>query len=162
MNQVQIKMLIAGVLVAGAVTFLAIAGLKGGGFTYYLSVEEFLADETKYDQRVRLHGIVQTEDFASNPGLMSAEFTLATETASIRVNYAGTIPDMFQANREVVIEGMYDAQGNVFNADVLMTKCASKYQEEGMPADVPEDGRVTDDSDVPAQDTDTTPGGNDQ
>lgn len=161
MNQVQIKMLIAGVLVAAAVAFLAIASLRDGGFTYYLSVEEFLADQTKYAERVRLHGTVDAAGFSSNPGLLSASFTLVSGQTGIPVSYTGQIPDMFQANREVVIEGIYDQQNAIFNADVLMTKCASKYEAEGMPSDVA-DRDKSEETRAPSGTTSSAPGKNDQ
>ena len=40
------------------------------------------------------------------------------------------VPDTFQADREVVVEGTLDESG-VFRADTLLTKCASKYESDG-------------------------------
>ena len=51
------------------------------------------------------------------------------------VTYAGVLPDLFKPGGEVVVEGRLDAAGT-FKADVLMTKCASKYEmKERMKAD---------------------------
>jgi len=47
------------------------------------------------------------------------------------------VPDMFKSGAEIVVEGKQDAAG-VFQADVLMTKCASKYED--MPKDHPQVG----------------------
>jgi cytochrome c-type biogenesis protein CcmE len=42
------------------------------------------------------------------------------------VSYRGTVPDLFKAGADVVVEGKLNAAGT-FEADVLLTKCASKY-----------------------------------
>ena len=46
--------------------------------------------------------------------------------------------ELFQAGAEVIVEGQQDAAG-VFQADTLLTKCASKYEE--MPKDHPKVGQ---------------------
>ena len=42
------------------------------------------------------------------------------------VKFIGTRPDLFKHGAEVIIEGVY-ANGS-FNADMLQTKCASRYE----------------------------------
>jgi cytochrome c-type biogenesis protein CcmE len=49
------------------------------------------------------------------------------KTRKLTVNYRGSIPDQFAVGRNVVVEGCLDKSGT-FQADVLMTKCASKYE----------------------------------
>lgn len=128
MTHVHAKLIVAGILVAVAVTFLAVAGVKEG-WVYYLPVDEFTAGQDYQDQRVRLHGIVDGEDLQVRPALLVADFDLKGDTSQVRVSYSGVIPDMFQAEREVVVEGRLDEAG-VFQADTLLTKCASKYESE--------------------------------
>jgi len=60
---------------------------------------------------------------------LTAIFTVTGKTGRIPVAYHGVIPDMFKAGVEVVVEGKMDDTG-VFQANVLMTKCASKYEGE--------------------------------
>lgn len=45
----------------------------------------------------------------------------------IQVQYHGSIPDNFVEEGEVVVEGRLDTSG-IFQADMLMTKCESKYK----------------------------------
>ena len=67
---------------------------------------------------------------ASSPARqLLAKFNLAGESTTLPVVYHGGIPDLFKADSEVIVEGRMDATG-LFQADVLMTKCASKYQSE--------------------------------
>jgi cytochrome c-type biogenesis protein CcmE len=124
------KLTIAAILLAGAVAYLAFAGAREG-WVYYVDVDRFVEDGRLQSQRVRLHGEVAKTDFYASAGEMTARFVLLGKQANLPVSYAGTIPDMFDAGVNVVVEGKMNAAGT-FEADLLMTKCASKY-EPGMP-----------------------------
>ena len=125
MTTIQKKLLVAGVALVAAVGYLAYAGMKSG-WVYFLEVDHFLADAKFQTQRVRLHGKVAEDDSFSSEKL-DARFHLLGKSSQVAVAYHGVIPDMFQAGREVVVEGQLDPTGT-FKADVLMTKCASKYE----------------------------------
>jgi cytochrome c-type biogenesis protein CcmE len=43
------------------------------------------------------------------------------------VQYKGIIPDIFKDGVEAVVEGLYTPE-NVFNANVLLAKCPTKYE----------------------------------
>ena len=139
MSHVRMKLIAAGVAIGIAVTFLAVAGIREG-WVYYLPVDDFVTGEAYQDQRVRLHGLVASEDLDVSSALLLARFSLKGDQKSVRVEYEGVIPDMFQADREVVVEGQLDETG-VFKADTLLTKCASKY-EAGDPEAADNDPRV--------------------
>jgi cytochrome c-type biogenesis protein CcmE len=127
MNPIRLKLLVAGTVLTGAFSYLAFAGMQKG-WVYYVSVDQFTNDAQYHDQRVRLHGRVAADGFEARKSLLTARFNLAgTGGESIPVVYRGVVPDMFESGREVVVEGRRDAAG-VFEADVLMTKCASKYE----------------------------------
>lgn len=127
MNSIRLKLIVAGVILTGAFSYLAFAGMQKG-WVYFVSVEQFVADPQFHNQRVRLHGKVATDGFDASKSLLTAKFNLTGTTGQmIPVEYRGVIPDMFEAGRDVVVEGRRDA-GGMFRADVLMTKCASKYE----------------------------------
>jgi len=126
MNVVRNKLIVVGFVLLAALVYLASASVKSG-FVYFLEVDQFLSDPKYASQRVRLHGKVSGEAFEAKSGAMVARFGLLGKKQVLAVTYRGAVPDMFQAGREVVCEGQLDQTGN-FQADVLMTKCASKYQ----------------------------------
>jgi cytochrome c-type biogenesis protein CcmE len=128
MRTTRLKLIIAGVAVLAAVSYLAYAGLKDG-WVYHVQVDQFATDMQMHSQRVRLVGKVSSQGLDSNPAKLLAKFNLTGEAASIPVVYRGAIPDLFKADSEVIVEGKLDPAGT-FQADVLMTKCASKYQSE--------------------------------
>lgn len=124
----RVKLISAGIVVAGAITYLAVAGMKSGWGVYYVDVDKYLADSQYHSQRVRVHGKVTEDGFTSSAATLTAKFKIAGQSGgAIPVSYRGPIPDMFQCGRDVVVEGKQGADG-VFHADVLMTKCASKYE----------------------------------
>ncbi|HEY8666764.1 MAG TPA: cytochrome c maturation protein CcmE [Tepidisphaeraceae bacterium] len=129
MTAIHKKLAVAAVVLIGAVSYLAFAGAKQG-LVNHLQVDQFTADVQYRTQRVRVCGTVGDQDFVSNPGGLTASFVMKGVTTQVPVTYHGVIPDLFSAGKEVVVEGKLDSAG-VFQADVLMTKCASKYESHG-------------------------------
>ena len=127
MNSIRVKLIVAGLILTGAFSYLAFAGMQKG-WVYFVSVDQFVADPQFHNQRVRLHGKVAADGFDASKSLLTARFNLTAKGGqSLPIVYRGVIPDQFEAGRDVVVEGRRDAAG-VFQADVLMTKCASKYE----------------------------------
>ena len=130
----RFKLIAAGFVVATAVGYLAFAGMKSG-WVYYMDVDKYVADSQYHNQRVRVHGKVAEEGFSSSSSTLTAQFKIVGPTGgALPVSYRGAIPDMFQCGRDVVVEGKQGTDG-VFHADVLMTKCASKYEEKAKARD---------------------------
>ena len=142
MSAPRVKLLVGGFILIGAISFLAFAGARNGGWVYFVDVDKYVADTQLHQQRVRLHGKVGTEGFDARPGKLAASFNILGHTSSVSVAYRGSIPDMFQPGRDVVVEGRRDEATGVFQADVLMTKCASKYEAGSPHANRPEHQEV--------------------
>jgi cytochrome c-type biogenesis protein CcmE len=126
MQAMKTKLMIGGGIVLAAVLFLAYAG-SGDSWVKYLSVDEYTAEPANRPLRVRLHGTVAEEGLEADAGLMQANFSIQGDSTAVPVTFSGIVPDMFQAGAEVVVEGKLDENG-VFQADTLLTKCASKYE----------------------------------
>lgn len=121
----QVKLAIGVAAIAIALGYLAVSGIRAG-WVYYLPVDEYAARPETHGSRSRVHGVV-----GAVPDTRATEFVavfdLVGNVRSIPVEYHGTIPDLFAPGREVVVEGAMDERG-VFVADVLLTKCGSKYE----------------------------------
>jgi len=130
MRPMHIKLTLAGIVLVAGVTYLVVAGATSG-WVYHLPVDQFVTDAQYRTQRVRLCGTVETDGLRSTPATLTAAFNLKGGRQHVAVEYHGVIPEMFQAEREVVVEGRLAGDG-VFHADVLMTKCASKYEDDRM------------------------------
>lgn len=137
MNRMRIKLAVGTCVFLVAITYLAFAGARQA-HVYHLTVDQFLSDGQYRTQRVRLCGRVDDKNFSSSPASLTANFVLKGNAVDLPVQYHGVIPGLFQAGRDVVVEGKFNRQG-VFAADVMMTKCASKYESAGQaPSDKPD------------------------
>ena len=112
---------IPGVVVAACVGYL-IYSASGGSSVYYLTVSQLRAQHPAGD--VRVAGVVQN-DVVSDAGL-HVTFTEKDGTASLPVEYTGTLPDIFQPGITVVAEGRLGTDG-VFHARTLLAKCPSRF-----------------------------------
>ena len=130
MTTIAIKLVAAGAVILPAITYLGVAGMKDGLVQYHLQVDAFVKDARHHNQRVRLAGTVAEQGLAIGAGRLNATFVLKGQTERVPVAFAGVVPDLFKAGCEVVVEGRLD-QGGTFRSDLLMTKCASKYDSAG-------------------------------
>lgn len=111
-----------------ALGYLVYAAFPGSTL-YYVTVNEFLADEQNMDGRsLRVVGKLVPDSFQRVPGTTRANFTLTEEGKVLQGSYVGVLPDLFfNPHSDVVLEGSY-GEGNVFNASTVIVKCPSKYQ----------------------------------
>lgn len=127
MSIARSKLFIGGAAIALAGAYLGFTSARGG-WVYYVDVDTYLAEHAgESGERVRIHGTVDAEGVEIDRLGLRASFGLMGSTGRMEVAYRGTIPDMFEGGREVIVEGRAGA-GGAFEADVLLTKCASKYQ----------------------------------
>jgi cytochrome c-type biogenesis protein CcmE len=111
-----------GVVVAACVGYLVYSA-SGGSSEYYLTVSELRSQPSSGD--VRVAGVVQ-DDVKRSGGGLQVSFTERDGTASMPVEYQGTLPDIFQPGITVVVEGRFGADG-VFHARNLLAKCPSRF-----------------------------------
>ena len=115
------KWVLPALVVAGCVGYLIYA--SGGSAEYYLTVSELRSHTGTGD--VRVAGVVQDDVLKSDGGL-HVTFTEKDGTASMPVEYSGTLPDIFKPGITVVAEGKLGSDG-VFHARALLAKCPSRF-----------------------------------
>ncbi len=135
MTQTQKKLSIAFIVLAIAVAYLCFAGVKAGR-SFYLSVDEFLADAQYQELRVRVHGVVGRDGLFIDPNDRTAAFVMLGKAGILKIAYSGPIPDTFRAGGEVVVVGHMN-EDKTFQAEELLTKCASKYEMRKIAAEKP-------------------------
>ncbi|HXD80528.1 MAG TPA: cytochrome c maturation protein CcmE [Candidatus Acidoferrum sp.] len=118
----MIRWSIPALVVAACVGYL-IYSASGGSAEYYLTVSQLRAHTVSGD--VRVAGVVQNDVQKSDGGLQ-VTFTEKDGTASMPVDYNGTLPDIFQPGITVVVEGRLGSDG-VFHARTLLAKCPSRF-----------------------------------
>ena len=109
-------------IVVACVGYLVYAA-SGGATEYYLTVTELRAHAPQGD--VRVAGVVQ-DDVQKSEGGLHVTFTEKDKTASMPVDYRGTLPDIFKPGITVVVEGRLEGDG-VFHARTLLAKCPSRF-----------------------------------
>jgi cytochrome c-type biogenesis protein CcmE len=134
------------VLVAAALGYLVYAGTKDN-LVYYYEVGEVQAAAAKEGGKIRVSGDVVEGSIARDDEAREIRFSIraaktdgaaaegatvdaASAAETISVVYGGTVPDIFREGIQVVVEGRMGKDGT-FQAETLLAKCPSKYQEAG-------------------------------
>ena len=118
-------------MIVSLISWLVFAGVKDS-MVYYITVDELLEDVPDiYGQKVRVSGTV-VHGSIKNELDDSLRFTIADGRGKIDVEYDGRIPDIFTDGVEAVVEGRFSTD-NVFEADLLLAKCPTKYESEEVP-----------------------------
>jgi cytochrome c-type biogenesis protein CcmE len=122
-----VKILIGIIVIGGGISYFMFQAMQSS-WSYYYSVDEFsanISDMNNYS--LRIAGRVKPGTVNRDLQNMNLTFTLAGAKTEIPVLYAGTVPDNFTDDIEVVVEGRLD-ENKSFKAKTLMTKCESKYK----------------------------------
>ncbi|MGI9627264.1 MAG: cytochrome c maturation protein CcmE [Longimicrobiales bacterium] len=119
--------------VAGVITYLIWTGIDSS-MVYYLTPTELMAqveeDPTFHDMGVKVSGRVVPGSYSSESGTLNHKFHVAdldNEGVTFPVVYNDILPDTFNDEVEVVVEGTFGADG-VFQAHTVLTKCGSRYE----------------------------------
>jgi cytochrome c-type biogenesis protein CcmE len=120
------KLIVGSILLIGALSYLAVAAVRSG-WVYYVGVDELVTESGLQRGRVRVHGVVAALEPGVRDGSGETWFELRGRERCLRVRHRGQLPDTFAAGREAVVEGRLSTDG-CFEADLVLTKCASKYE----------------------------------
>lgn len=123
---------VALVLFLGGLGYLVFSGLTEDS-VYFLNVSEALAEDRTQIKQARLFGKVSPKNLVITEGKLGAAFDLIDkmeDSESLRVEYKGALPDTFKDEVEVIVEGSFTPDGQMFVAKTLVTKCPSKYEEQ--------------------------------
>ena len=135
----HLKFIIAGAVIVAAICFLMFSGINNT-MVYYYTLSELEANGPQLiGKGVRVAGHVRPGTIQKEEGsrVRFLLFEKATDR-NLTVAYSGIIPDTFKDNAEVVVEGYFDPETTSLEANTLLAKCPSKYEEMGdeHPADL--------------------------
>lgn len=119
--------------VTAVVTWLIWTGVSST-MVYYLTPSELIqqayADELIQERGVKVSGNVVAGSYASSTEELLHTFVVADpddDDVRITVHFRHPIPDTFNDEAEVVMEGRYMGDG-IFEASEVLTKCGSRYE----------------------------------
>lgn len=137
----RLPVIVALVLVAGALIFIAVQSLGSASMFFYNADEAVAHRDDLGDRRFRLQGTVEEGSVHQTAG--TVEFVVFFGGAEVDVVHQGDPPELFQPNIPVVLEGRWD--GDHFASDRIMVKHSSSYAEENPDRLEPVDAPAADD-----------------
>ncbi|MFO7264899.1 MAG: cytochrome c maturation protein CcmE [Limnochordales bacterium] len=118
----------AALVLVGAVLVYLIFTAASNTTMYYLTVAEALERQDDLRGRfVRIAGSVPGETIRWNASDFVLTFDVAQGDSRVTAVYRGVRPDNLVDGANVVLEGMFGADG-VFTVDRLLVQCVSKYE----------------------------------
>ena len=128
---VKPQFLAAGLLLIGVIVSLMVYGLTTAK-AYWLTVDEVQQQSGALeDKRLRVNGVVVDGSEQWDAEAVTLRFRIEDEESpngQLEIVYYEPRPDNFQRAASVIVEGEL-TPGGVFEADVLLLKCPSRYEE---------------------------------
>ena len=128
----QYKFIVGSVVIVSGLVFLFASGVRESS-AHHMTLSMLANSETSQlaGKRIQLggstvvKGSINWDEYRHRP-----TFFISDGKRSLRVKYSGNtvLPDTFQDEALVVMEGRYFANNDVFDADVIYAKCPSKYE----------------------------------
>ncbi len=125
------QFLVAGLLLISVIVSLMVYGLTTAK-AYWLTVDEVQQQSGALeDKRLRVNGVVVDGSEQWDAEAVTLRFRIQDEESpngQLEIVYYEPRPDNFQRAASVIVEGEL-TPGGVFEADVLLLKCPSRYEE---------------------------------
>ena len=124
MSHKAVKVGLTGLVLATAFGVLMYSTL-GESAQYYKYVNEVMAQpDVWYGKPLQVHGYAR--DIRRKRDSLEYSFEIHREGKVLRATYTGIVPDTFQNESEVVLQGTLSPDG--FHATGMTAKCPSKYE----------------------------------
>ncbi len=121
---------LAGGAVVVLVIGLLIATSFSGSTSDYLTIAQVKALDAEQVRDSRVSGAIVPNSVEWNTRELHLTFKIEDDTGILPISYHGPQPDMLVDAVEAVAIGKYDHASQVFEAEELLMKCPSKYEEE--------------------------------
>ena len=124
MSHKAVKVGLTGLVLATAFGVLLYSTL-GESAQYYKYVDEVMVQpDAWYGKPLQVHGYAR--DIRRKRDSLDYSFEIHREGQVLRATYTGIVPDTFQNESEVVLQGTLSPDG--FHATGMTAKCPSKYE----------------------------------
>lgn len=124
----KLKFLIGGLVVVVVIGVL-IATSFSGSTSDYLTIAEVKALEPDQNRDSRVAGEIVPNSVQWKTEDLHLTFEIKDQTGTLPISYYGPQPDMLVDAVEAVVIGKYDPAAQQFQAEELLMKCPSKYEE---------------------------------
>ena len=124
----KFKFMVGGVVVVAVIAVL-IATSFGGSTSEYLTIAEAKSLGQDQARSSRVAGAIVPDSVNWSTEDVHLTFQITDETGTLPISYRGPKPDMLVDAVEAVVVGKYDPAAQAFEAEELLMKCPSKYEE---------------------------------
>ena len=131
MNRKRTKIIIASLILAAAMAFLVVTGVKDTSMRHFTPDGLIAHAQEVHNKGIQVDGLVAEGTTQWDPTQFQLTFAVRDRDgkASVNVLYANKLrPDNFKDGGNVFVQGKYNAVENLIVASKLQTKCASKYE----------------------------------
>ncbi len=128
MKKNKLLAFLSGLLAIGAVVYLSVSGFDDT-VVYYKTVNEIMENPAGFaDRPVRVNGILVEGSVKAKTGSNEYRFKLIKQNSIMEVSYKGILPDTMREGFELLVQGVFNTNSNLFVANEILTKCPSKYE----------------------------------
>ena len=131
MDRKRTKIIIASLILAAAMAFLVVVGVKDTSMRHF-APDALIAHAQEVDNKnIQVDGLIAEGTSQWDPTKFQLTFAVRDRDGQANVNviYTNRLrPDNFKDGGSVFVQGKYSAAENLIVASKLQTKCASKYE----------------------------------
>ena len=110
----QFKFLVGGLIILATVGYLIVSGFGSSG-QFFLTVAELHKEPTLSGQNVRIGGVIVDDSIQYDAPALRLEFDIVDDiqdpTPTLHVVYVGPRPDLLEPAAQVIVEGIWGADG---------------------------------------------------
>lgn len=134
--------MLGGLVIARAITALIVNGVHSGG-NYYITLDEMAARGPQViGDGVRIKAAVDKGSVEYDTRNIELTFDLIDDRGNrLPVVYNDVMPYLFMKSTSVIVEGQL-VQNGVFNANLILVQCPSKYRDAADSGDQMLDNRL--------------------
>ena len=123
----RIKILVAFIVLVGALGYFSFLAFKGATVYYYTVSEIMVEPATVEGKMVRVSGKLVPDSFSRAEDSTVAHFMLTDGDKVMPAIHNGVLPDLFfNEHSEIILEGSHATQ-HAFDSQNVIVKCPSKY-----------------------------------
>jgi cytochrome c-type biogenesis protein CcmE len=124
-----VKLFAGGLVIIAAIAYVTMSSFQANA-VYYYTIGEFATQQSHLvGQSIRVSGPLDQSSIQLDQKTLELKFNIKENDTVLPVVYRGVVPDTLKTGESVVAEGHLDSNG-VFQADNILVKCPSKYEEE--------------------------------
>ncbi|MDT3700804.1 MAG: cytochrome c maturation protein CcmE [Thermincola sp.] len=128
----KFRLIMALVIIAGALGLLISSGLKNNTGSYLTIKEALAVQNNSRSEYIQMEGNLAEGSTTWDPDNVILKFDLSDGQNKISISYNGVKPDNFDSGYPIIVEGRLDSNGT-FAAESVKVRCPSKYEAEEAP-----------------------------